>query len=132
MCYAVALRKNIDSLVKGMILSDQGGGRGEKIMDEIGAPVSLWSACFLLLFAQRIVSDIFAGSKILVGNSSAGPPSVMLAENVLFLSEIHRSSSNIFFHPISLDSKDSCCSTPDMLRRSRYCRDSKILDDKLS
>ena len=37
-------------------------------------PVSPWSACFLLLFARRIFSDIFAGSKILVGNAPAGPP----------------------------------------------------------
>ena len=44
-----------------MILFDQGGGgggegeaRGKKVMDEVGAPVSLWLACFLLLFVQGI------------------------------------------------------------------------------
>ena len=36
----------------------------------------------------------------------------MRVENVLVLSAIHHSSSDIFFHPISLDSEDSCCSTP--------------------
>ena len=43
-------------------------------MVESAPPVSLWSACFLLLFARRIFSDIFAGSQILAGNSPAGPP----------------------------------------------------------
>ena len=43
MRYAVASRKNTDSLVKAMILFDQGGGRGgegrgEKVMDNIAPP----------------------------------------------------------------------------------------------
>ena len=60
---------NTDSLVKGMILFDQGGegeegekGHGRKALPSI----SPWSTCFLLLLARRI---------ILVGNSPAGPPS---------------------------------------------------------
>ena len=49
MRYAVASRKNTDSLVKGMILLDEGGGKrggGLKVFDENGAPVSPLSACF--------------------------------------------------------------------------------------
>jgi len=74
--------KNTDSLVKGMILFDQrGGGRGggERSWSKVLPPVSPWSAffrLFLLLFARSIFSDIFAGSKILAGNSPAGPPTI--------------------------------------------------------
>ena len=61
-----SIKKNTDSLVKGIILCDQEGGgeeRGGKVMVESAPPVSPWSACFLLLFVQRIFSDkiIFVG-----------------------------------------------------------------------
>ena len=85
-----SVEKNTDSLVKGMILFDQGGEGGEGGEGEKGhgqkrsPPVSQWSACFCLfplVFCcclrkrlQRIFSDIFPGSKILAGNSPAGPP----------------------------------------------------------
>jgi len=52
--YAVASRKNTDSLVKGMILLDEGGGKrggGIKVFDENGAPVSPLSACFFWVLA---------------------------------------------------------------------------------
>jgi hypothetical protein len=57
---------------------------------------------------------------------------VILVENVLVLSAIHHGSNNLLAHPISLDSEDSCGSTPDTLRWSRRCRDTKILDSKLA
>ncbi len=77
-----SVKKNTDSLVKGMILFDQGGGGrggGKRSWSKVLPPVSPWSACFLLLFARemrRIFSDIFPGSKILAGNSPAGPPRI--------------------------------------------------------
>ena len=52
--YAVASRKNTDSLVKGMIMVDQGGGGrggGERSWSKVLPPVSLWSACFSLFFS---------------------------------------------------------------------------------
>ena len=55
--YAIASRKNTDSLVKGMILLDEGGGKrgGDlKVFDENGAPVSPLSACFFLGARARI------------------------------------------------------------------------------
>jgi hypothetical protein len=51
---------------------------------------------------------------------------------VFVLSAIHHGSSNLLVHPILLDSEDSCCSTPDTLRWSRRCKDTKILDSKLA
>ena len=50
MRYAVALRKNTDSLVKGMILFDQVGGmdgRWKRVVDEMVLP----SVCCRLLFS---------------------------------------------------------------------------------
>ena len=71
-----SIKKNTDSLVKGMILFDQGGGerRGKRSSPKALPPISPWSVCFLLLFAQSIFSDVFAGSNILAGDSPAGPP----------------------------------------------------------
>ena len=46
--------------------------RAEKVVNKIGPPVSLWPACFF--FAQGIFSHIFTDSKLLAGNSPAGPP----------------------------------------------------------
>ena len=78
--YAVASRKNTDSLVKGMILLDEGGGKrggGIKVFDENGAPVSLLSACFFWVLALGfflLVSPAQKKSRKLAGNSSTGPP----------------------------------------------------------
>ena len=76
-----SVEKNTYSLVKGMILFDQGGGeaRGKKVMVERAPPRQSEARLFLLLFAQSIFSDVFAGSKILVGNSPAGPPTTTAA-----------------------------------------------------
>jgi hypothetical protein len=52
---------------------------------------------------------------------------VILVENVFVLSAIHHGRSNLLVHNILLDSEDSC-----MLRWSRRCRDTKILDTKLA
>jgi hypothetical protein len=52
--YAVASRKNTDSLVKGMILFDQGGGGrggGKRSWSKVLPPVSPWSACFSFFFS---------------------------------------------------------------------------------
>jgi hypothetical protein len=57
---------------------------------------------------------------------------VTLVENVFVLSAIHHGSSNLLAHPILLDSEESCGLTPDMLRWSRRCRDTEILDSKLA
>ena len=46
---------------------------------------------------------------------------VMLVENVLVLSAIHHSSTNIFFHPISLDSEGL------LLLDSRYAQMEQML-----
>ncbi len=58
-----SVEKNTDSLVKGMILFDQGGGGrggGERSWSKVPPPVSPWSACFcccllflILLFLSR-------------------------------------------------------------------------------
>ena len=77
-----SVEKNTDSLVKGMILFDQGGGgrggEGGKGHGRKCSPPSvrgpLVSCCCLRERLQRIFSDIFPGSKILAGNSPAGPP----------------------------------------------------------
>ena len=80
MRYAVASRKNTDSLVKGMILLDEGGGKrggGIKVFDENGAPVSPLSACFFWVLALGfflVVSPAQKNSRKLAGNSSTGPP----------------------------------------------------------
>ena len=81
-----SVKKNTDSLVKGMILFDQGGGGrggGKRSWLKVLPPVSPWSACFRLFFCCCLLSlsfsDIiifFPGSKILAGNSPAGPPIV--------------------------------------------------------
>ncbi len=55
-----------------MQLFHQGGG--EKAVDKFGPPISLWSICFFWFFDRRMFSCIFADSKILAGNSPAGPP----------------------------------------------------------
>ena len=57
--YAVALRKILIPLSKGMILFAQGkgGGGGKRSWPKALPPVSPWSACFLLLLARRIFSD---------------------------------------------------------------------------
>ena len=80
MHYDVASRKNTDSLVKGMILLDEGGGKrggGIKVFDENGAPVSPLSACFFWVLALGfflVVSPAQKKSRKLAGNSSTGPP----------------------------------------------------------
>ena len=54
-----SVKKNTDSLVKGMILFAQGeggGDGGERSCSKALPPVTPWSACFLLLLAQRIFS----------------------------------------------------------------------------
>ena len=74
LCHSI--KTNTDSPVKGMILFDQGGGGrggGKRSWSKALPPVSPWSACFLLLFARRIFSDISVGSKLLVRNSPARP-----------------------------------------------------------
>jgi hypothetical protein len=86
LCHSV--EKNTDSLVKGMILFAQGGGGGggKRSWSKAFPLVSPWSACFLMLFARSIFSDIiiiFAGSKLLTGNSPAGPPNVALFHSLL-------------------------------------------------
>ena len=51
--YAVASRKNTDSLVKGMILFDQGGGGrggGKRSWSKVLPPVSPWPLLFFSLF----------------------------------------------------------------------------------
>ena len=48
-----SVKKNTDSLVKGMILFDQGGGGrggGKRSWLKVLPPVSPWSACFRLFF----------------------------------------------------------------------------------
>ena len=71
--YAVALRKILIPLSREWYILIKGGGKGH---GRKALPlVSPWSTCFLLLLAQRIISDIFVGSKILTGNSPDGPPS---------------------------------------------------------
>jgi len=64
-----SIETNTDSLVKGMILFDQGGGGGEggKVMVESAAPrqsvVRLFFDVVCAKYIHSIVSDIFAGSK---------------------------------------------------------------------
>jgi len=58
-----SVKKNTDSLVKGMILFDQGGkggrGGGKRSWSKALPPVSPWSACFLMLFARETAKDFF-------------------------------------------------------------------------
>jgi hypothetical protein len=59
-------KKNAYSLVNGMISFDQGGvgqGSGRRLLRKMVLPVSPWSACFLMWYAQRIFGDIFGDSK---------------------------------------------------------------------
>ena len=78
-----SIEKNTDSLVKGMTLCAQGGGegRGGKVMVEIAVPRQSVVGLFFVVVAQRIFSDIFAVSKILAGNSPAGPPTSTILES---------------------------------------------------
>ena len=56
-------------------------GGGKRSWSKSLPPVSPWSAYFLLLLRKEFCSDIFAISKLLVGNSPAGPPNnVVYAE----------------------------------------------------
>jgi len=78
-----SVKTNTDSLVKGMILFDQGGGegRGEKVMVEIAPPRQSVVRLFFDVVCAKYVhffSNIFAGSKILAGNSHAGPPTTTM------------------------------------------------------
>jgi len=74
-----SVEKNTDSLVKGMILFDQGeGGRGggnrswSKVLPPSVRGLLVFCCC-LRERLRRIFSDDFAGSKILVGNSPLDP-----------------------------------------------------------
>ena len=67
-----SVKKNTDSIVKGMLLFDQGGGegRGKESWSESAPP----HQSVVCLFFVKDFSDFFAGSKILAGNSPAGLP----------------------------------------------------------
>ena len=61
-----SVEKNTDSLVKGLILFDQGGGgrgRGKRSWLKVLPPVSPWSACFRLFFVFSSFSDIIFFSR---------------------------------------------------------------------
>ena len=80
MRYAVASRKNTDSLVKGMILFDQGGGgRGgrkrswSKVLPVL-PPVNPWSACFSFFFRSSNFEFPARIKKTKNWRESAGPP----------------------------------------------------------
>ena len=76
MRYAVASQEITNSLVKGMkLLARVGGGegRGTKVVNKIGAPVSLLLVVFFLFFALGIFSWNFWEQKKVAGNSTAGP-----------------------------------------------------------
>ncbi len=70
----VSVEKNTDSLVKGMILFDHGGG-GEVRAGKRSPPSVRGPLVFCCCLREWFFSDIFVGSKILAGNSPAGPPS---------------------------------------------------------
>ena len=53
-----------------------GEGRGKKIIVKIAPPRQSVVHLFFVVVALKIFSDIFAVSKILAGNSPAGPPNV--------------------------------------------------------
>ena len=66
MRYAVASRKNTDSLVKGIGLLDEGGGKrggGIRYSDEMVLPSVCPPLVFLCVLALAIFACSFAGSK---------------------------------------------------------------------
>ncbi len=74
--YAVASRKILIPLWREChcVLKWGGGGRGKKVMVKFTPPHQSVVPLFFVVVAQRIFSDIFTVSKILAGNSPAGPP----------------------------------------------------------
>ena len=91
MRYAIALRKNTYSLVKGIGLLDEGGGKrggGIRYSDEMVLPSVCPPLVFLCVLALAIYLCSFAGSKKmkkLVGNSSARPPTLVMMMGSLIL-----------------------------------------------
>ena len=66
MHYAVALREITNSLVKGMkLLASVGGGegRGTKVVDKIGAPVSLLLVALFGFLRLGFLAGIFGNKK---------------------------------------------------------------------
>ena len=65
MRYAVASREITNSLVKGVKLAWVGGGegRGTKVVDKIGAPVSLLSVAFFGFLRSGFLAGIFGSEK---------------------------------------------------------------------
>ena len=66
MRYAVALQEITNSLVKGMkLLARVGGGegRGTKVVDKIGAPVSLLLVAFFGFSRSGFLAGIFGSKK---------------------------------------------------------------------
>ncbi len=95
MRYAIALREITNFLVKGMkLLARVGGGEGRetKVVDKIGAPVSLLSVAFFGFSRLGFLAGIFGSEKKWPGTHLLDPLVLIFAWKLTPTSDFHLDS----------------------------------------